>query len=165
MHSSSRLGAIARSRVPITALAALLSTAAFAQANSPEIGTWVLNAARSSYSPGSPPRSEVRTYEAAGPGISLTVKLVDGGGHTTVAHVTYTADGKVTGITGNPAYDQIVVQRVGVNEFRSTNLRNGKPVSESVAVVSADHKTLTITQNIAMGNGIKIHNVEVFDKQ
>lgn len=159
------LRSIAPSRVLATMAALLLSAGAFAQANSPEIGTWVLDVTKSHYSPGNPPRSEVRTYEAVGGLIRLTIKLVDQSGHTIVARVTYSADGKVTGITGNPGYDQIVVQRTGGNAFRSTNLRNGKPVAETVAAVSSDRKTLTIAQDIAMGNGVKIHNVEVFDKQ
>jgi hypothetical protein len=159
------LRAMTRSRVLAAMTAVLLSAGAFAQANSPEIGTWVLNVAKSNYSPGNPPKSEVRTYEAVGPAIRLTVTLVDTSGHTIVARVAYTADGKVTGITGNPGYDQIVVKRLSENEFRSTNLRSGKPVAETVAAVSTDRKTLTITQDITMGNGIKIHNVEVFDKQ
>jgi hypothetical protein len=79
--------------------------------------------------------------------------------------VTYTADGKLTGITGNPGYDQIVVQRLSGNTFRTSNLRHGKPVAVTVSAVSADRRTLTITQDITMGNGIKIHNVEVFDKR
>jgi hypothetical protein len=159
------LRATTSSRVLSATAAVLLSAGVLAQANSPEIGTWVLNVAKSTYSPGGPPKSEVRTYEAMGNAIKVTVKLEDPSGHTAVARVTYTADGKVTGITGNPGYDQIVVRRLSGNEFRTTNLRNGKPVAETVAVVSGDRSTLTITQDITMGNGIKIHNVEVFDKQ
>jgi hypothetical protein len=143
----------------------LLSAVASAQASSPEIGTWVLNIAKSSYSPGGPPKSEVRTYEAVGDAVRLTVKLESTSGHTSVARVTYTSDGKHVEVAGNPGYDQVVVKRLSANEFRSSNLRNGKTVAQTLAVVSADGRTLTLTQDIPMGNGIKIHNVEVFDKQ
>src|SRR5262245_54523208 len=45
-----------------------LADIAFAQ-SAPHIGKWSLNVAKSVYTPGPPPRSQVRTYSSAGNGL------------------------------------------------------------------------------------------------
>ena len=45
-----------------------------AQSKDPFVGTWRLNIAKSTYSPGPAPKSQVSTYEAAGQGYKVSVK-------------------------------------------------------------------------------------------
>ena len=47
-----------------------------AQGADPLVGTWVLNVAKSKYTPGPAPKSETRTYVVAGPDIEASSKGV-----------------------------------------------------------------------------------------
>ena len=62
-----------------------LAVAAVPQAglaqNDPAIGTWKLNLAKSTYSPGPPPRSQTITTQAEGQGHKFTVEGVDAQGN------------------------------------------------------------------------------------
>src|SRR5439155_25044445 len=62
--------------VTLTASLAIVSLTAclLGQAADPLVGTWQLNLAKSKFSPGPAPRSETRTYVAAGPEIKATSK-------------------------------------------------------------------------------------------
>ena len=60
----------------------LSSAAAHTQADA-VVGTWVLNLAKSHYSPGPPPKQQVSVYEAAGPGLKVTVTSTSADGKTT----------------------------------------------------------------------------------
>src|SRR6476660_10159320 len=55
----------------------------------PLIGTWVLNVAKSKYTPGPPPKEQTTTFEAEGKGVKVTTKGIDSAGKPTEA--TYTA--------------------------------------------------------------------------
>jgi hypothetical protein len=54
-----------------------------AQAGDPLIGTWVLNVAKSTYSPGPAPKSETRTYTATARGFTYSSKGIDADGKPT----------------------------------------------------------------------------------
>ena len=49
----------------------------------PAIGTWKLDAAKSKYTPGPPPKSATITYEETADGIKRTGESVDAEGKTT----------------------------------------------------------------------------------
>src|ERR1700676_3573059 len=86
------------------AVATALPQTGVAQSN-PWIGTWKTNVAKSTYSPGPPPRSQTTTYQAEGQGLRLIVEAIDAQGNPTKAVFGLPADGKSCPVTGVPGYD------------------------------------------------------------
>jgi hypothetical protein len=128
-------------------------------------GTWKLNLATSSYSPGPAPKSEVRTYKANGNGLANTIDRVEVDGSHTAIHWAALLDGKDYPYVGSPIYDTIAITSVDNVTIASTQKKSGKVVVTSKSVVSRDGKTLTVTTNGTDGTGKPLHNVSVFEKQ
>ena len=140
MHSRKKLlsGAV------IFAMAAM-AVAATAQPKDPSMGTWVLNVAKSKYSPGPASKSGTRTYTPVPNGYKFSSDGVDATG--TKSHVEFTAafDGKYHVMTGSTTADSIMVNRVDANTVRSTQKKGAKEVVRTTRTVSKDGKTLTST--------------------
>ena len=75
--------------VLVASLIVLASEAGFAQGD-PLVGTWVLNVAKSKYSPGPPPKEQTTIFEAAGQGLKVSTTGIDSAGKPTLT--TYTAN-------------------------------------------------------------------------
>ena len=94
-----------RARVSIVLATGVLMVAVMgtAQTKDPFVGTWRLNIAKSTYSPGTPPKSQAATYEAAGQGYKVSVKIEPASGSAQEWSYTSNLDGKDAPITGtNP---------------------------------------------------------------
>jgi hypothetical protein len=155
------------SRVMIV-LAGVLAVAvlATAQPKDPFVGTWVLNLAKSKYSPGPPPKSTTTTVEAAGKGYKLSVKVEPASGPAQEWSYTTNLDGKDSPITGNnPNADTIAVKRIDAHTLESVNKKGGKVMSTQKNVVSADGKTRTVTTTGTTATGEKVNNVAVYEKK
>jgi hypothetical protein len=151
-----------------TTLAVLLAGAAIvsAQAKDPFVGIWRLNVAKSKYSPGPAPKAQTSTYEAAGQGYRVSVKSEPASGTALQWSYTTNLDGKDTPITGNnPNSDMVAVKRIDANTLESVNKRGGKVTTTQRNVVSADGKTRTVTTTGVDGQGQKVNNVAIFEKQ
>src|SRR5690242_15721322 len=72
-----------------------------AQMNDPRIGTWKLNVAKSTYSPGPAPQSVTVKVEAAGQGEKATTDFVNANGTRTTTQYTANFDGKDSPLTGS----------------------------------------------------------------
>ena len=111
------------------ALLAISSAVMAADAPDPVIGTWKLNAAKSTGT--TLPKSETRTYAAsAAGGIVLTWKRVGADGKQSSVETTYKYDGKDYPVTGSPDFDAVSVRRVDANTVDSTQKRMGKAVEK-----------------------------------
>ena len=148
--------------VAMSALAAITA----AQSKDPFVGTWRLNTAKSKYSPGPAPKSVTSTYEAAGKGYKISVRNEPASG--AVQEYSYTsnldgADAKVTG--NNPNADMIAIKRIDAHTLELVNKKGGKVTTTQRSVVSADGKTRTVTTTGTDGQGQKVNNVGVFEKQ
>jgi hypothetical protein len=155
------------SRVTIV-LAGVLAVAvlATAQPKDPFVGTWVLNLAKSKYSPGPPPKSTTTTVEAAGKGYKLSVKVEPASGPAQEWSYTTNLDGKDSPITGNnPNADTVAVKRIDAHTLESVNKKGGKVMSTQKNVVSADGKTRTVTTTGTTAQGEKVNNVAVYEKK
>src|SRR5262245_57748440 len=65
------------------------------------LGTWKLNAEKSTFVPGPPPKQQVRTYTDVGSGaVKLSVEGLDSGGKPYAFSATPTLDGKDYPMTG-----------------------------------------------------------------
>jgi hypothetical protein len=144
---------------------ALPPAVALAQAGDPLTGTWVLNVAKSTYSPGPAYKSETRTYTATAKGFTYSSKGIDADGKPTANTFTANFDGKYMPLTGSSVADSILVTRDGANNAKSTQKKGDKVVRQTTRVISKDGKTMTITTTGTDAAGKPTKNVEVFDKK
>jgi hypothetical protein len=145
-------------------LVALLPQSAFAQGDA-FIGTWVLNVAKSKYTPGPVPKAQTSVYEAAGQGVKVTTKGTGADGKPTTTVFTASYDGKDYAVTGNPDWDATTLKRVDSHNVEFTRKRAGKVVMTGTNVVSKDGKTRTVTTMGTNAQGQKINNVGVYEKK
>ena len=129
------------------------------------VGTWNLNPAKSRYSPGPVPKSNVITIVAIENGLKVSGKGTDGAGKPTSINYTVTYDGKEKPVTGSPDYDSTSGKRINASTTEQTRKLEGKMVQTQRREVSADGKTMTITTRGKDKAGRTINNVAVFDKQ
>jgi len=128
-------------------------------------GTWKLNLAKSTYSPGPAPKSQTRSYVESERGLTVTIKTVAADGRESTATLTFKDDGKPYPSSGNPDYDMVSVMRVDPLTVHSTQMRAGKTVGAGVRTVSKDGKTLTFSQKLTDKSGVKHDDVAVYDRQ
>jgi hypothetical protein len=149
--------------VLVTCLVLLASTG-FAQGDS-LVGTWVLNVAKSKYTPGPPPKDQTTIFEAAGQGLKVTTKGTDSTGKPTMTEYTANYDGKDYPVTGSPDWDMVSLKRINANTVEFTRKKAGKVVQTATSVVSKDGKTRTITSKGVNAQGQKINNIGVYEKK
>jgi hypothetical protein len=143
---------------------AALPQVGFAQSVNPWIGTWKLNLAKSTYSPGPTgpaPRSETVTAEAVGQGIRFTSEGIDAQGNPYKLVIMVFNDGKFHPLTGVPAADATAFKVVNESAAWGIRTKAGKVVETLISEVSPDGKTLTLTYGGVTPN----NHTEVWDKQ
>lgn len=129
----------------------------------PALGTWKLNATKSSGT--SVPRSETRTYAASAKGILLTYTRVGADGKESSIKATFKYDGQDHPVTGSTDFDAVSVKRIGRNIVESIMKRGGKPVGTSTRSISADGKTLTLVTRGTDAKGQMTTATLVYDRQ
>src|SRR4030088_104665 len=98
-------------RVILLTLAALFVGVTVGLAANPHMGTWKLNEAKSTFSPGAAKNKTV-VYEAAGDNIKVTVDGVDANGNPSHNEWTGKFDGKFYPVTGDPTSDMRSYRRI-----------------------------------------------------
>lgn len=125
------------------------------------LGAWELDLTRSTFSPGPPPRSEIRSYQEGHEGIKAEILTVNADGTKTLME--YTASFNViAAVTGSPQTDEIRMQKVDAYTAESNLSYGGKQVGIARRVVSKDGQTLTIMLERTAPSAV--HNVEVFKR-
>ena len=143
-----------------------LAVLATAQSKDPFVGSWRLNVAKSKYTPGPAPKSVTATYEAAGKGYKVSVKNEPASGPVQQYSYTSNLDGTDSPVTGNnPNADTVSVKRIDANTLEVVNKKGGKVTTTQRNAVSGDGKTRTVTTTGTDGQGHKVSNVAVFEKQ
>jgi hypothetical protein len=148
----------------VLGLATAIPQTAFAQSD-PLIGTWKLNLAKSTFSPGPQPRSRTLTNQAEGQGLKITLEEVDAQGNSSKAVIMTFNDGRSHPVTGMPAYDAASDKRVNDSTGWVIRTKAGKVVQTLIGETSADGKTWSITTAGVTPNGQQLYNVTVYDKQ
>jgi hypothetical protein len=147
-------------------VALVLAGVLYAQATDPLIGTWRLDAAKSTYKPGPGPKSYTVTIEAAGgKAVKVAIEGVAADGSPVKFGYTSQRDGKDVPVTGSPAYDTANVVQTTPRTGTVTYKKAGKTVATVKTEVSADGKTLSGTVDGTDAKGQPMHNVLVFNKQ
>jgi len=144
-----------------TALTLIVATVVADQSS----GTWKMNAEKSKYSPGPPPKSVTVVVESDSD--SYKRDATGTGADGKPIHVQYSAkfDGKDYPATGIPNADSVSVKRIDENTVETTQKKDGKVVMTITSKVSKDGKTRTSTWHGKNAEGKDVHNVVVFDKQ
>jgi hypothetical protein len=157
-----------RKRVFVRALAVCgvtLISASLALAGDNWVGTWKLNVAKSKYSPGPAPKSLTLKFDPSPDGIKLTQEGVDAEGKASPGGYTAKFDGKEVAYAGNPDAETCAPKRIDDNSYQNTWKKAGKVTITAKVVVSADGKSLTVSQTGTNGKGQAVNNVAVYDKQ
>src|SRR5437899_12419396 len=94
----------------LVALAANTPTPGGAQTN-PFAGTWVLNVAKSTFTPGPAPKTQTGTHEVVGAGLRTSATVRDAPGKPTRTQYTANLEGQDYPVTGNAHQDADVLRR------------------------------------------------------
>jgi hypothetical protein len=160
--------ALGSRRVFVVALLATgaltLAASSSAQATDPLVGTWKLDAAKSSYKPGPGSKSSTLVIEMVGKAMKVAVDAVTADGPLKWSY-TATPDGKDVPVTGNPNAETASMSLPSSTERTVTFKRGGKVTMTSKAVVAKDGKTMTITQDGTNAKGEAVHNVLHYVRQ
>jgi hypothetical protein len=138
---------------------------ATAQSKDPFVGTWVFDAAKSSFKPGPALKSATVVVEPAGAGIKVAVDAVSDDGKPTKWGYTSLRDGKDVPVTGSPMYDAAALTLTSPTTGTTVYKKDGKAVATTKSAVSADGKTLTLNSTGTDPKGQAIQNVLVFTKK
>jgi hypothetical protein len=145
-------------------IALLLATSVFLQAADQFTGTWILNVAKSKYSPGKPPRSQTTKLETLKDGLREIVDRVNADGTTTHWDVTAKFGGKDTPISGDPDRDTVAIRKIDDYTLEVVNKKAGKVTTSMKLVVAKDGKSRTNTVTGKTATGADINNILFFDK-
>jgi hypothetical protein len=151
-------------RIVAIALLSTLFLSATAFAADTVVGTWKLNVAKSKFS-GPALKSSTRVYAETADGTTLDQKMAGADGKEMSMHVTIKYDGKDYPITGNPDADSVAAKVIDAHTSNFTLKKGGKVAGTVHRVVSADGKTLTVTNKGTHADGKAYDDTLVFDKQ
>ena len=137
-----------------------------AQGQEPLFGTWKLNIAKSNYSPGPMPRSNIAKWEEFQGGVKLTVDSEPADGKGVHYESSGKFDGKDNPITGNnPDGDTVAFTKKDSRTYEVVNKKGGKITIKSRIAVASDGKTRVTTQTGTNGKGQPVHITMVYEKQ
>lgn len=146
----------------LAVLCFLAAQVTFAQ--SPFMGTWKLNEAKSNLVPGAPKNTTV-IYEAVGDNIKATVDGIDSAGNPIHSRWTGKFDGRDYPVIGSPTADERSYRRIGTHTLSFTEAKEGKITAIGRIDVSADGKSRTVTMTRTDSKGKKIHFMAFYDKR
>jgi hypothetical protein len=162
--SNPRASLVCRTGAILALSLTMVPHAAFAQRD-PFVGLWQLNATKSTYSPGPPPKSQRLVYSMAGQTLKAINQGIDGEGKATKVEFTIVYDGHDYPSVGSPDYDSSAYTRV--DPYNSTFVRKfaGQVVMIGTRSISKDGKMLTITTKGVNAQGRTVNNVSVWEKR
>ena len=159
---SASLRRIAACSLATLALAA--SPATWAQADMGH-GTWKLNVAKSKFKPGPAPKDAMVTFEASGKGVKSLQEMTTATGDKLKSSYTAQYDGKDYPVTGSATIETVALKMPDKNTVERVDKKGGKVVQTFVRKLSADGKTMTVTQKGTTPKGEPVENTMVFERQ
>lgn len=133
-------------------------------AQSPQMGTWKLNEAKSKIPAGFMKNSSV-VYAAEGDKVKVTTEGTDAKGSPLHTEWTGNFDGKDYPLTGDPTADSRSYKKVSDHELTLANKKDGKATTTGKIVVSADGKSRTLSVQGTDASGKKVSSKAVYDKE
>lgn len=153
-----------RARTTLLTLALCFVGVAVCFADNPNMGTWKLNEAKSTFSPGATKNTTV-VYEATGDDVRVTTDGTDGDGKPTHTEWTGKFDGKDYPVSGDPSSDTRSYKKINDLTLALTNKKGGTVTTTGRIVVSADGKSRAVTTSRTDSAGKKVTSTTVYDKQ
>jgi hypothetical protein len=148
------------------AVALVLAGTLLAQAQESLFGTWKMNAAKSKYSPGPVPKSNIAKGEPFQGGVKLTVDVVPAKGETQHYESGGKFDGKDNPVKGNnPDGDTMTFSKIDARTYEAVTKKDGKTTLTARIVVAADGNTRITTQAGKNGRGETVKNTMFYEKQ
>jgi len=124
------------------------------------LGGWQLDVSRSTFSPGPPPQSEVRSYQEEHEGIKAEILTINADGSKARMEYLASFNDVVAVVTGSQQTDAIRLRKVDPYTAESQLSYGGKIVGRARRVVAKDGQTMTITLDRTAP--AVVHNVEVY---
>jgi len=133
----------------------------------PWIGTWKVDLAKSTFSPGpKPTEAPVVKMEMMSGQFMTTINGRNPQGQPTQTMTMGNFDGKDNVVTGAPVPGTTTAyKRIDTRTFETMSKVNGKPTTTTRVAISADGKSLTATVTGTNAQGQTVNNVIVADKQ
>lgn len=151
-------------RLILLTLTVLFASATVCLAQSPHMGTWKLNEAKSKFSPGAP-KNQTVVYEAAGNDVKVIVDGVDGSGNPTHNEWTGKFDRKFYPVTGDPTTDMRSYRKINNRTLTLTNQKDGKVSVTGRITVTANGRSRTLTTTGKDAAGKSVTSRAVYDKE
>jgi len=151
------------SKVICSAVVLLFASALFAE--SPMVGTWKLDAAKSKFSRGDLPKGVTLVIEQKGEDLLVSASGTNGDGSPLSIKYTIPEKGGAGTLQEGGAYDGLSSKLVSTDVRENTYTKNGKIVTTRRNVVSKDGKTMRSTVKGINMQGKPISGTEVFEKQ
>ena len=145
-------------------LAMFFVGAVVCSADSPHMGTWKLNEAKSKFAAGATKNHTV-VYEAAGDKVKITVDGTDADGNAVHNEWTGKFNGRYYAVTGSPTSDMRSYRRINSRTLAFTEKKSRKVVLTGRITVSRNGKSRTVTTTGKDSKGKWTRNTAVFDKQ
>jgi len=154
-----------RSTVVACVLVLVAAMAVVVGQTNPQIGTWTMNIARSTFSTGTGFKSATSRIEAVGGGVRHTLDTVYADGTSRKYEYITMYDGKDMPVIGNSPYgDTTAITHVDANTTRTVYKNKGTVTVIQISVVSIDGKTRTVTTTGTNPVGQTVNNVSVYDR-
>jgi hypothetical protein len=137
-------------------------------ADSPFVGTWKLNTAKSKFEPGPSPKTMTRTVEAQGDGLKYSFEGVGADGSALAFSFASNLDGKDSAVTGTGmpgGADGVALKRINSHKVEGTLKKDGKEIGTTEAAVSKDGKVVTVKSKGTTSDGTAFSTISVYDKQ
>jgi hypothetical protein len=133
-------------------------------AQSPQMGTWKLDEAKSKIPAGIVKNSTV-IYANEGGNVKVTTDGTDGDGKPMHTEWTGKFDGKEYPLTGDPTANSRSYKLIDEHTLDLTSKKSGKVTNSGRVVVSPDGKTRTLHLSATDSSGKKVSGVSMYDKQ
>jgi hypothetical protein len=133
--------------------------------NDPFVGTWKMNAAKSTFVPGQEIKSYILNIEQNENGVKNVMDAVNATGMP--LHIEFVAmdDGKDYPISGNPMANTVSISRIDASTREFVLKRSDAIVARMRSSVSEGGRILTVVQRIMGAAGAESVSTIVFDKQ
>jgi len=153
-----------KARMLLLTAALCFAGTALSLAQSPQMGTWKLDEAKSKIPAGIAKNSTV-IYTADGDNIKVTTDGTDKDGKPMHTEWTGKFDGKDYPLTGDSTADSRSYKMIDEHTLDLTNKKSGKVITNGHVVVSKDGKTRTLHLTGTDSSGKKVSGVSMYDKQ
>jgi hypothetical protein len=133
----------------------------------PWLGTWKVDLAKSTFSPGPAPTvAATMTIERSGSGMKTTITSTDPEGKPVQTETAWAFDGKDNPVKGAPVPNMTAAyKRIDDRTIEVTNKVEGKTTVTTRVAISADGKNLTATQTGTNPQGESVKHVIVAIRQ